>query len=128
MFILPVNVLITLLFSLPLLGSVPVVGLILMFAGAAWALININSLPMVVDMTDSIRIGTYTGLYYLFSTLAAIAGPNINGWIVELTGRNYASIMIIGPIFMALALIMMLGVHRGEAHNSEQTEIETLKK
>ncbi len=122
MFILPVNVLITLLFSLPLLGSVPVVGLILMFAGAAWALININSLPMVVDMTDSIRIGTYTGLYYLFSTLAAIAGPNINGWIVELTGRNYASIMIVGPIFMALALIMMLGVHRGEAHDPEQGE------
>ena len=122
MFILPVNVLITLLFSLPLLGSVPVVGLILMFAGAAWALININSLPMVVDMTDSIRIGTYTGLYYLFSTLAAIAGPNINGWIVELTRQNYASIMIVGPIFMALALIMMLGVHRGEAHDPEQGE------
>ena len=28
------------------------------------------------------KVGTYTGLYYLFSTLAAIAGPNINGWIV----------------------------------------------
>lgn len=122
MFILPVNVLITPLFSLPLIGLVPVVGLILMFVGAAWALININSLPMVVDMTDSIRIGTYTGLYYLFSTLAAIAGPNINGWIVELTGQNYASIMIIGPIFMALALFMILGVRRGEAHDPEQGE------
>ncbi|MFH1446134.1 MAG: SLC45 family MFS transporter [Chloroflexota bacterium] len=119
MFILPVNILTTPLFSLPLIGLVPVVGLILMFAGAAWALININSLPMVVDMTDSIRIGTYTGLYYLFSTLAAIAGPNINGWIVELTGQNYASIMIIGPIFMALALFMMLGVRRGEALTPE---------
>jgi len=126
MFILPVTILTTPLFSLPLIGLVPVVGLILMFVGAAWALININSLPMVVDMTDSIRIGTYTGLYYLFSTLAAIAGPNINGWIVELTGRNYASIMIIGPIFMALALFMMLGVRRGEAHDPGQGEVETL--
>lgn len=124
MFILPVTILTTPLFSLPLIGLVPVVGLILMFVGAAWALININSLPMVVDMTDSIRIGTYTGLYYLFSTLAAIAGPNINGWIVELTGRNYASIMIIGPIFMALALFMMLGVRRGEAHDPERGEGE----
>ena len=57
-----------------------------MVAGAAWALININSLPMVVDMTDAAHLGTYTGLYYLFSTLAAIAGPNINGWLIQLSG------------------------------------------
>jgi len=69
---------------------------------------------MVVDMTDDVKIGTYTGLYYLFSTLAAIAGPNINGWIVALTQKNYNSIMIIGPLFMFLALAMMIGVRRGE--------------
>lgn len=101
--------------KLPVLGVVPVLGLLLMFAGAAWALININSLPMVVDMTDAARIGTYTGLYYLFSTLSAIAGPNVNGWLVQLTGKNYNNIMIVAPIFMAVALVMMLGVKRGEA-------------
>ncbi len=100
---------------LPLLGLVPVVGLLLMLAGIAWALININSLPMVVDMTNSARIGTYTGLYYLFSTLAAIAGPNINGWIIQLSGNNYSLTMAAAPIFMGIALIMMLGVRRGEA-------------
>ena len=68
---------------LPVLGVVPVIGLLLMVAGLAWALININSLPMVVDMTDAAHLGTYTGLYYMFSTLAAIAGPNINGWIIQ---------------------------------------------
>jgi MFS-type transporter involved in bile tolerance (Atg22 family) len=86
-----------------------------MMAGAAWALININSLPMVVDMTDAARIGTYTGLYYLSSTLSAIAGPNVNGWIIQLTGNNYNAIMIVAPVFMGLALLMMLGVRRGEA-------------
>jgi len=55
-----------------------------------------------------VQIGTFTGLYYLFSTLAAIAGPNINGWIVKLTNDNYASIFIIGPIFMLAALLMIL--------------------
>jgi MFS-type transporter involved in bile tolerance (Atg22 family) len=78
-------------------------------------LININSLPMVVDLVEDYRIGTYTGLYYLFSTLAAIAGPNINGWIVQLTGNNYNNIMLVAPFFMLLAFIMMLGVRRGEA-------------
>ena len=95
---------------------------ILMLAGASWALINVNSLPMVVDMTDDVRIGTYTGLYYLFSTLAAIAGPNINGLLIQFTGKNYGMIMLIGPIFMALALAMMLGVRRGEGPRSSRRE------
>jgi maltose/moltooligosaccharide transporter len=115
MFFLPASSLVVELARVPVLGSVPVVGLLLMVAGIAWALININSLPMVVDMTSLARVGTYTGLYYLFSTLAAIAGPNINGWIVRLTGEDYGTIMFVGPIFMALALIMMIGVRRGEA-------------
>jgi len=115
MYLLPAETLLIQITRLPVLGVVPVIGVILMFAGASWALINVNSLPMVVDMTDDMRIGTYTGLYYLFSTLAAIAGPNINGWIIALTGNNYSFVMIVGPLFMALAFVMMLGVRRGEA-------------
>jgi maltose/moltooligosaccharide transporter len=120
MAVLSVPFLTQVLFAVPVLGEVPWVGIILMFAGIGWAFININSLPMVVDMTDDIQIGTYTGLYYLFSTMAAILGPNINGWFVELAGQDYSVIMYIGPVFMAFALVMMLGVRRGEA------KIETL--
>lgn len=115
MYIIPPETLTILLARLPVLGNVPVVGIVLMCAGASWALININSLPMVVDMTDTARTGTYTGLYYLFSTMAAILGPNINGQIIQLSGNNYQMTMLIGPIFMVLAFLMMLGVHRGEA-------------
>jgi MFS family permease len=86
-----------------------------MIAGIGWACININSLPMVVDMTTATRLGTYTGMYYLFSTLAAIVGPNINGWIIQLSGNNYSMTMVAAPFFMVLAFIMMLGVRRGEA-------------
>jgi maltose/moltooligosaccharide transporter len=115
MYFLPAGTLLVQVTRLPVLGAVPIIGLLLMLAGASWALINVNSLPMVVDMTDRTRIGTYTGLYYLFSTLAAIAGPNINGWIIALTGNNYNFVMVVGPIFMFLALVMMFGVQRGEA-------------
>ena len=100
---------------LPVLGVVPVIGAFLMVAGIAWALVNINSLPMVVDMTDASRLGTYTGLYYLFSTLAAIAGPNVNGWIIQLSGENYGATMIIAPVFMLAAFALITGVRRGEA-------------
>jgi maltose/moltooligosaccharide transporter len=123
-FFLPPATLLRPLAALPLLGIIPtegakailvVLGALMMLAGAGWALININSLPMVVDMTETAKLGTYTGLYYLFSTLSAIVGPNSNGWIISLTGNNYNSIMIVAPIFMVVAMIMMWGVKRGEA-------------
>ena len=113
-YLIPVSTLTIVLADLPVLGEIPVISLFLMGSGLAWALININSLPMVVDMVEDARVGTYTGLYYLFSTMAAIFGPNVNGWIIQLTG-NYNSIMLLAPVFMLLALLMMLGVKRGEA-------------
>ncbi len=115
MFFLAPATLTTVLTHLPVLGDILVISLFLMLAGAGWALININSLPMVVDMVENNRIGTYTGMYYLFSTLAAIAGPNINGLIIQLGGENYNTVMLVAPIFMVAALVMMWGVRRGEA-------------
>ena len=120
MYTTPVATLTSVLTQLPILGQVPIVGVILMIAGVAWACININSLPMVVDMTTASHLGTYTGLYYLFSTLAAIAGPNINGWVIQLTGKNYSMTMVAAPVFMVLAFIMMWGVRRGEAVTQPQ--------
>ena len=122
MFLMAPQVLIQPLANLPVLGTVRVISLFLMTAGVAWSLININSLPMVVDMVDLARVGTYTGLYYLFSTLAAIAGPNVNGLIIQVSGNNYNSIMLMSAVFMILALILMWGVRRGEAVNDTQND------
>lgn len=118
MFFLPVDVLTILLTTLPAVGNVPIIGVILMVAGIAWALINVNSLPMVVDMTEPERVGTYTGLYYLFSTLAAILGPIVYGFIIQFSGSAYSLLMLVSPIFMALALISIAGVTRGEAEKA----------
>ncbi|HAF62475.1 MAG TPA: MFS transporter [Anaerolineaceae bacterium] len=114
LYFLPTELLTTLLTTLPLLGKVPVIGVILMIMGIGWALININSLPMVVDMTESSRIGTYTGLYYLFSTLAAILGPTLYGFIIQFSAGKYNLLMLISPIFLLGALISIAGVKRGE--------------
>jgi Na+/melibiose symporter-like transporter len=115
MFILPRTSLVIPITKIFGLGQIYSISFILMLAGVAWALINVNSLPMVVDMTDSSRLGTFTGLYYLFSTLAAIAGPNINGQIIALANNNYSLVMVVGPVFMLAALFCMFGVRRGEA-------------
>jgi MFS family permease len=111
----PAGILTIQLTKLPALGTIRVVNLFLMGAGIAWSFININSLPMVVDLTTLARVGTFTGLYYLFSTLSAIVGPNLNGWIVQLSGNNYNAMMFVEPVFLVVALVLMLGVRRGEA-------------
>ena len=117
-YFLPISTLTTVLTKLPAIGEVPIVGLILMVIGIGWALININSLPMVVDMTDASRIGTYTGLYYMFSTLAAISGPMLYGLIVQLSGNQYNLLMMISPIALITAAVLTFGVKRGEAKPS----------
>jgi maltose/moltooligosaccharide transporter len=113
--LLPSSLLTTTLTKIPLLGTIRTLNVFLMGAGIAWSLININSLPMVVDLTTLARVGTFTGLYYLFSTLSAIVGPNLYGWIVQVSSGNYNAMMFASPVFLIVALILMLGVHRGEA-------------
>ena len=105
----------TVLTKLPVLGNILGISVFLMVGGLAWSLININSLPMVVDMTSIERIGTYTGLYYLFSTMSAILGPISNGIMIDLTGGNYNAVMSIAPITLLIALVLIAGVQRGEA-------------
>jgi maltose/moltooligosaccharide transporter len=89
---------------------------IMAIGGMGWALVNINSLPMVVDISASdADLGTYTGLYYIASQLAAVAGPIINGYIVEWGGGDYNLIFLVTPAFFVLAILCMLGVTKGEA-------------
>jgi len=98
------------------LRSATLIWPIMAVGGVGWALININSLPMVVDISASdADLGTYTGLYYIASQLAAVAGPTINGYIVEWGGGDYNLIFVVTPAFFLLATLCMLGVTRGEA-------------
>ena len=123
LYITPASALLTGIAPLPLVGipleeggarMLTLAGVLLIIGGIAWSFVNINSLPMIVDLTSAARIGTFTGLYYLFSTLSAIVGPNLNGWAIQITD-NYNVIMALAPIFFLIAWVMMAGVRRGEA-------------
>ncbi|HEX2995142.1 MAG TPA: MFS transporter [Anaerolineales bacterium] len=89
--------------------------LVLLFAGAFWAMINVNSLPLVYDHGDEKQIGAYTGLYYFSSQLAAVLGPTLLGFLVDALGNQYRWIWLFAAVFMVLAFGTMLGVRRGEA-------------
>ncbi len=91
-------------------GSEWMLIIFLILAGFFWSLINVNSLPMVYDVGGDKRIGTFTGLYYLASSIAAIGGPQVVGILIDLTGGNYRIMFLFAAIFMALAGISMLRV------------------
>lgn len=90
------------------------VSILLLFGGMFWACININSLPMVVEMARANRIGSFTGYYYFFSFSAAIASPVLFGLLRDLTG-SYRILFIYSVCAFFIALIFMLTVRHGEA-------------
>lgn len=88
--------------------------------GIAWALININSIAMIWQMAPSAKhIGTYTGLYYFFSFLAAIVGPTVLGFFMDyVVGRE--NMFVICVAFFLLAIFFMSKVKRGEPELTDE--------
>ena len=102
------------------LTNVTQVGIVLAISGIGWALINVNTLPMVIDTSEDERLlGTYTGLYYLASQIGSAIAPVMMGTVIDLFGSNFKTIFITGPAFFVLGLIAMTLVTRGEAHVKE---------
>lgn len=79
--------------------------ILLAIMGVFWAFVNINSLPMVYDLGGEENIGAYTGLYYFSSSAAAITGPILGGWLIDLTSHSW--LWIFSAIFLALAAFSM---------------------
>jgi maltose/moltooligosaccharide transporter len=84
--------------------------IVLVLAGFCWAMVNVNSLPLVYDYGDERRIGAYTGLYYFASQSAAILGPTLGGGFVEMLGSNYRVMWLFSMVFMGLAYLTMTQV------------------
>jgi MFS family permease len=80
--------------------------ILMLVGGFFWALININSYPMVVERTSEESIGTYTGLYYFSSSLAAISGPLVVGAFVDLVGFQVTLPITAAAYFIAFLLIL----------------------
>jgi maltose/moltooligosaccharide transporter len=89
--------------------------IVLALMGAFWALVNINSLPMVYDLGGQEHIGAFTGLYYLASSAAAITGPIVAGGLIDLAGKNYTTLWLFSAIFMVLAIFLMTRVRAKQA-------------
>ena len=91
----------------------PVLYLVFAVVGLAWASINVNSLPMVVEMCSSRDIGKFTGYYYTFSMAAQIVTPILSGILME-----KVSTLVLFPysaLFVLASTVTMLFVMHGDS-------------
>ena len=82
-------------------------------AGVAWATINVNSFPMVVEMCTGADVGKYTGFYYTASMAAQSLTPTISGIFMDKVAMT--SLFPYASIFVGLAFFTMLMVKHGDS-------------
>lgn len=91
----------------------PVINIAFAVIGVGWAAINVNSYPMIVEMSKGCNIGKFTGTYYTFSMTAQIFTPILSGFLLE--NVSYRSLFPYALIFSLLAFITMSQVRHGDA-------------
>lgn len=105
-----------------LFQTLEVTMVVLVLFGIGWAFVNVNSIVIVWELAPSVKkIGTYTGLYYFFSVLAAIIGPGIVGGLRDLFGPG--SLLLDGLIFFVIAFVLIFFVKRGEVELSDEEKL-----
>ena len=90
----------------------PVLYGLFVLVGMAWAAINVNSLPMVVEMCSGSEVGKFTGLYYTFSMSAQIMTPIVAGWLLEHV--DYKTLFPYAAIFVFASFVTMGFVKHGD--------------
>jgi Na+/melibiose symporter-like transporter len=88
------------------------VNILFAFVGIGWASINVNSYPMVVEMSRAGDIGKFTGLYYTFSMAAQVFTPIVSGFLLEHV--SYMTLFPYSAFFMIIAGCTMLMVKHGD--------------
>ena len=93
-------------------------------AGIAWATINVNSFPMVVEMCSGGNVGKYTGFYYTASMAAQVAPPMLSGLLMDRMGMHV--LFPYAAVFTALAFVTMLFVRHGDSKPEVKRGLEAL--
>ncbi len=101
----------------------PVMYAIFGVVGIGWAAINVNSFPMVVEMSSGADVGKYTGFYYTFSTAAQITTPLLSGFLIDRLGLGYNILFPYAVVFSVLSFITMLFVKHGDSKPDATTAI-----
>lgn len=103
----------------------PILLVVFGLVGVAWSSINVNSLPMVVEMCKGSDIGRFTGYYYTFSMSAQVITPILSGALLEHV--SYDTLFPYATIFVGLSFVTMLFVHHGDNKPQAVKSIEVFE-
>ena len=95
---------------------------IFVLAGVAWATINVNSFPMVVELCSDGDVGKYTGYYYTASMAAQTLTPMASGFLMDKLGMGV--LFPYAMVFVALSFITMCFVRHGDSKIQVKKGIE----
>ena len=90
--------------------------------GLAWAAINVNSLPMVVEMCRGSDVGKFTGYYYTASMAAQVITPVLAGTLMKHIG--YQILFPYAAVFVALSFVTMCFVRHGDSKAEAKRGLE----
>ncbi|MCI8806689.1 MAG: SLC45 family MFS transporter [Oscillospiraceae bacterium] len=93
--------------------------------GLAWAAINVNSLPMVVEMCKGSDVGRFTGYYYTASMTAQVVTPVLAGTLMKRIG--YQILFPYAAFFVAMSFVTMLFVRHGDSKAEARTGLDAFE-
>lgn len=99
----------------------PLVNIAFAAIGVGWAAINVNSYPMIVEMSKGCDIGKFTGTYYTFSMAAQIFTPVLSGFLLE--NVSYRTLFPYAFLFSMLAFVTMIQVHHGDSRPEKKKDM-----
>lgn len=84
-----------------------------LIAGFGLIIANVNTFPMVVELSNTGNIGKYTGLYYTATMSAQAITPYLAGLIMDAFGNKY--LFLYSTVCVILAIVLMLFVRHGDS-------------
>lgn len=99
----------------------PLINIAFAAIGVGWAAINVNSYPMIVEMSKGCDIGKFTGTYYTFSMAAQIFTPVLSGFLLE--NVSYRTLFPYAFLFSILAFVTMIQVHHGDSRPEKKKDM-----
>ena len=100
----------------------PVMYVAFALVGLAWAAINVNSLPMVVEMCRGSDVGKFTGYYYTASMAAQVVTPVLAGTLMK--HISYQILFPYAAFFVAMSFVTMLFVRHGDSKAEVKTGLD----
>ena len=98
---------------------------VFLLVGVAWASINVNSLPMVVEMCRGSDVGKFTGYYYTASMTAQVITPILAGTLLKNIG--YHILFPYAAFFVFLSVITMTFVKHGDTKAAAKKGLEAFE-